>query len=464
MRVCGPCYPEWFESGWHPGVAVEQVAEGVEFADAPFGGGGQVGLDEREVGESFDGAPAASGAALLDLDGPDCPFGFVVGEDVQVGAGREAEDHVLEVQEPAGDPAGVLRSRGPALGVRGEPVRGERLVAGEEVLQDGSVQDCLPGLAGFSCGVASLDEQAGHLRGPVLFSRLEVVQVLQVPQEMGSAPGVQRAGEVPVAVVTVADDDAGVARENAAGVDRVAGPVPSVHVRQVRGAGAAPLDAGLEQACAERLGCPLVQGYGLTETTTAVSSTAGAPLGPRHGSVGVLLPGTQARIVNPASGQDLDAGEPGELWVRGPQVMRGYLNAKRRPPRPFSTRAAGYAPATCAAWTPTATCSWSPGQGADQIQRASVAPAELEAVLLAHPHVADAAVVRSPDQQEGEIPKAFVVANGPVDAQALMAWVAEQVAPYKRIRRVEFIDEIPKGPYGKVLRHILLERDHARPE
>jgi acyl-CoA synthetase (AMP-forming)/AMP-acid ligase II len=75
-----------------------------------------------------------------------------------------------------------------------------------------------------------------------------------------------------------------------------------------------------------------------------------------------------------------------------------------------------------------------------------VAPAELEAVLLAHPQVADAAVVRSPDQEAGEIPKAFVVANGPADAEALMAWVAEQVAPYKRIRRVEFVDEIAPNP------------------
>ncbi len=95
------------------------------------------------------------------------------------------------------------------------------------------------------------------------------------------------------------------------------------------GSGAAPLDAGLERACAERLGCPVVQGYGLTETTTAVSGTAGAPLGARHGSVGVLLPDTEARIVDPANEQELGIGEPGELWVRVPQVMRGYLNAEQ---------------------------------------------------------------------------------------------------------------------------------------
>jgi acyl-CoA synthetase (AMP-forming)/AMP-acid ligase II len=230
------------------------------------------------------------------------------------------------------------------------------------------------------------------------------------------------------------------------------------------GSGAAPLDPELERAVAERLGCPVVQGYGLTETTTAVCSTAGAPLGPRDGSVGVLLPDTEARLVDPASGQDLGTGEPGELWVRGPQVMRGYLNAEL---------------ATAAVldpdgWLRTGDLCRVDTDGylfvVDRIKELikykgyQVAPAELEAVLLAHPHVADAAVVRSPDQEAGEIPKAFVVANGPVDAEDLMAWVAEKVAPHKRIRRVEFVNDIPKGPYGKILRHILLERDQARPE
>jgi acyl-CoA synthetase (AMP-forming)/AMP-acid ligase II len=230
------------------------------------------------------------------------------------------------------------------------------------------------------------------------------------------------------------------------------------------GSGAAPLDAEVARACAERVGCPVVQGYGLTETTTAVAGTAGAPLGPRHGSVGVLLPDTEARVVDPASGHDLAVGAPGELWVRGPQVMRGYLNAEL---------------ATAAVLDPDGwlrtgdLCRVDPDGYLFVVDRVKelikykgyqVAPAELEAVLLAHPQVADVAVIRSPDQEAGEIPKAFVVANGPVDPEALMAWVAERVAPYKRIRRVEFVDQIPKGPYGKILRHILLERDRARPE
>ncbi len=90
-----------------------------------------------------------------------------------------------------------------------------------------------------------------------------------------------------------------------------------------------------------------------------------------------------------------------------------------------------------------------------------VAPAELEALLLTHPAVADVAVVRYPDDEAGEIPKAFVVARSPLDPDELMAWVAERVAPYKKVRRVEFIDAIPKSASGKILRRELIERDRA---
>jgi acyl-coenzyme A synthetase/AMP-(fatty) acid ligase len=88
-----------------------------------------------------------------------------------------------------------------------------------------------------------------------------------------------------------------------------------------------------------------------------------------------------------------------------------------------------------------------------------VAPAELEAILLGHPAVADVAVVRRPDARAGEVPKAFVVLQAPATAQELMAWVAGHVASYKRVREVEFIDSIPRSPTGKILRRLLVERD-----
>ncbi len=91
-----------------------------------------------------------------------------------------------------------------------------------------------------------------------------------------------------------------------------------------------------------------------------------------------------------------------------------------------------------------------------------IAPAELEGVLISHPSVADAAVIPIPDDEAGEIPKAFVVVRDPISAEDLMAFVASQVAPYKKVRRVEFVDRIPKSPSGKILRRVLRDRERAR--
>jgi acyl-CoA synthetase (AMP-forming)/AMP-acid ligase II len=223
--------------------------------------------------------------------------------------------------------------------------------------------------------------------------------------------------------------------------------------------GAAPLDAGLEQVCAERLGVTVGQGWGLTEISPVGTTVINAPRGPRPGSVGVLLPNTEARVVDPATGADVARGETGELLIRGPQVMKGYLNAPEATADMLDPDG----------WLHTGDLGRIDEDGyvfvVDRVKELikykglQVAPAELEAVLLAHPAVADAAVVRSPDEEAGEVPKAFVVTSAPVEAEELLAWVAERVAPHKKVRRLEFVDEIPKAASGKILRRVLMERD-----
>jgi len=221
---------------------------------------------------------------------------------------------------------------------------------------------------------------------------------------------------------------------------------------------AAPLGADLAHACARRLGCRVRQAYGMTEVSggTHVAPDAGPD---RPGSVGPALPGVECRIVDPGTGADLRPGEPGELLVRTAGAMRGYLGD------PGAT-AATIDPD---GWVHTGDVVTADEDGwfyvTDRVKELikykgyQVAPAELEAILLTHPAVADAAVVRRPDELAGEIPKAFVVLRAPASAQELMAWVAGRVASYKRVRQVEFTDSIPRSPAGKILRRLLTERD-----
>jgi len=225
--------------------------------------------------------------------------------------------------------------------------------------------------------------------------------------------------------------------------------------------GAAPLDAELETACGRRVGCEMVQGYGLTEASPVTHANPAGARGPKPGTVGQLLPNTECRIVDAAGGGDVGPGEDGELWIRGPQVMRGYLN------NPEAT-AAMLDPE---GWLHTGDVGRVDLDGyftiVDRLKELikykgfQVAPAELEAMLCGHPAVADAAVVPMADDVCGEVPKAFVVLKGDVSPADLMAYVAERVAPYKKIRAVEIIDAIPKSPSGKILRRVLREREHA---
>jgi acyl-CoA synthetase (AMP-forming)/AMP-acid ligase II len=225
------------------------------------------------------------------------------------------------------------------------------------------------------------------------------------------------------------------------------------------GSAAAPLSAELEQACARRLGCVVGQAYGLTETSPALTVHPPDEARIRHGSVGQLVPNTEAKVIDPATGEALGANEDGELCFRGPQVMRGYLNRPQETAQVLDAEG----------WLRTGDIGHVDDDGyvyvVDRVKELikykglQVAPAELEAVLVAHPQIADAAVVRVADEAAGEVPKAFVVTTADLSAQEVMAWVAEQVAPYKKVRAVEFIDQIPKSPSGKILRRLLMEPD-----
>ncbi|MET0683788.1 MAG: AMP-binding protein [Solirubrobacteraceae bacterium] len=240
--------------------------------------------------------------------------------------------------------------------------------------------------------------------------------------------------------------------------------VSSVDLSALRtvGSGGAPAGAALEQAVAERLDCFVGQGYGITEASPLVAvAPLSEPSRMRPGSVGLLVGGTEARVVDPRSGAALPAGEDGELWVRGPQLMAGYRGAPD----------ASAATIDAEGWLHTGDLGHIDEDGSiflvDRLKELikvrgfQVAPAELEALLVTHPAVADAAVIGVPDERDGERPKAFVVARGPLDREELSAYVAERVAPYKRLAAIEEIDQLPKSLTGKLLRRVLVERERA---
>jgi acyl-CoA synthetase (AMP-forming)/AMP-acid ligase II len=225
--------------------------------------------------------------------------------------------------------------------------------------------------------------------------------------------------------------------------------------------GGAALPAATQQALAARLpGATVGQAWGLTETTVGVSMPDRAT-GSVPGTVGRVIPNTELRVVDPGTGRDLGPGRPGELLARGPQVMAGYLH------RPEATAAM----VDPDGWLHTGDLGLVDGDGnvviVDRLKELikvsghQVAPAELEGLLVTHPAVADAAVLGRADPDHGEVPVAVVVPRpgaGP-DPEALAAWVAERVAPHKRLRAVRLADAIPRTPSGKLLRRALRDQD-----
>ncbi|MGH3929466.1 MAG: 4-coumarate--CoA ligase family protein [Pseudonocardiaceae bacterium] len=219
--------------------------------------------------------------------------------------------------------------------------------------------------------------------------------------------------------------------------------------------GAAPLDAELAGAVRARLGCKIRQGYGMTELSPVSHAIPMDRDDISVGTVGFTLPNMECKLVDPETGQEVGEGQLGELWCRGPNVMLGYLHNTE----------ATLATVDSEGYLHTGDVAMVDADGVvtivDRVKELikykgyQVPPAELEALLLTHPKIADAAVIGVRDADGEEVPKAFVVTQSGAEdltGDDVMAFVAEQVSPHKKVRAVQFIDQIPKSASGKILR------------
>jgi long-chain acyl-CoA synthetase len=240
-----------------------------------------------------------------------------------------------------------------------------------------------------------------------------------------------------------------------------------LHTVRYTQCGAAPVPPPLARRFEELTHVTVMTSYGLTEASPAThSNPVYDPRLIKVETIGLPVHGTEQKVVDIETGTiELGVGEEGELIVRGPQVMQGYWKA------PEAT-----AEALRDGWLYTGDIGWRDEQGYITItdrkkelikyKGFSVAPAQVEALLLEHPAVADVAVIAKPYEESGEIPKAFVVLRqefeGQLSADELMNWANGKLATYKNVREVEFVDTIPRNPSGKILRRILKEQERQR--
>ncbi len=202
----------------------------------------------------------------------------------------------------------------------------------------------------------------------------------------------------------------------------------------------------------------------MTETSPVTHSSPSDPRQVKFGSVGVCAPNTECKVVDLQTGAPLGPNKEGEICVRGPQVMKGYLNQPEATAHTIDSEG----------WLHTGDVGYADQDGhffiVDRAKELikykgfQVAPAELEAILLTHPAILDAAVIPSADQEAGEAPKAFVVLRSEATSQEILDFVTARVAPFKKIRHIEFTDTIPKSTSGKILRRVLIDQARARRE
>ena len=225
--------------------------------------------------------------------------------------------------------------------------------------------------------------------------------------------------------------------------------------------GAAALDAELGHAVGKRLNCTVLQGYGMTELSPVSHAMPQDRPEMDLSSIGVALPNIECKLVDPETGEE---GTRGELWVRGPNVMREYLN------NPEATAATldddGFLHTGDVATVTDDGVFYIVDRVKELIKYKGyqVPPAELEALLLTHDGIADAAVIGVKDDEGEEVPKAFIVLQQGADLSGddVMSFVADRIAPHKKVRVVEFIDQIPKSASGKILRKDLRAREAAK--
>lgn len=227
------------------------------------------------------------------------------------------------------------------------------------------------------------------------------------------------------------------------------------HLEQVFCA-AAPLGAELSEAVGQRLDCVCLQGYGMTELAPVSQIVPGHA--PRPGAAGLAVSNTLCRIIDIETGADLGPDQEGELWVKGPQVMQGYHR-----------NAAATGATITDGWLHTGDIAKIDGDGylyiMDRLKELikyngfQVAPAELEATLIAMDGISDAAVVGKPDDTAGELPVAFIIAaeNGPSDDD-IHAHFAAHLSSYKKLHALNRVSEIPKSASGKILRRLLRDQ------
>jgi acyl-CoA synthetase (AMP-forming)/AMP-acid ligase II len=221
--------------------------------------------------------------------------------------------------------------------------------------------------------------------------------------------------------------------------------------------GGAPLSPELQKRFTDLTGVPVIQGYGLTESspTTHVTPLDGIKLG----SIGTPVSLTEHRITDPISYEELRTGEVGELWVRGPQIMKGYYKDQ------LAT-----AETLIDGWLRTGDLAREDEDGhiyiVDRLKELikckgfQVAPAEIEHVLLGHEDILDAAVIGEPHLNLGETPVAYVVRRdgSVVSPEKVIEFAASGMAKYKRLSKVVFTDAIPRSPSGKILRRVIKEK------